>query len=42
MCKRMADRVSSTPVTVMSCSLRVIVEPAVRLYLSARAAPMTA
>lgn len=42
MCKRMADRVSSTPVTVMLSSLRVIVEPAVRLYLSARAAPMMA
>ena len=42
MCKRMADRVSSTPVTVRSCSLRVTVEPTVRLYLSARAAPMTA
>lgn len=42
MCKRMADRVSSTPVTVMLCPLRVIVEPAVRLYLSARAAPMMA
>lgn len=40
-CERMADRVSSTPDTVMFCSLRIIVESTVRSYLSARAVPMT-
>ncbi len=40
--ERMADRVSSIPAMVMSCSLRVILEPAVKSYLDARKAPITA